>query len=578
MTEETESYHSDSEDDQEFEDAEDVPEDVDMTLDRALNECQEAIRYFFNNQFKEARSLLSPYSHTSMYHSLGECVFLFMEAVLTFEPDAIKAAIKSLKHAISLCNRHRKKNTIGESLGKMVRKSNFEQYTELEAHAELCYAECLLFRSMLSFMEDESLGSLIKAGIKIRSCYNSYKDCRQILLKRKWEVGSTKEHFESGVRMGIGAFSLMISMMPARIIKLLEFIGFSGDRQHGLNEIAIGYSMNGVRQIMCVMMMLGYNLFFFPVLSHRDGDLKTCKELMQTQLRQYPDSVWFLFFEGRMNLLLGNLDSSKDWYIKSWRSQNVWPQFHHICFWELVWVHCLKIEWREALVYCQQLLEKSKWSRSLYSYQKAVIMCMIKEELTQSELDEMNKLMKNVPRYKQRIAGKSLPMEKFAIKKAERYFNQNQNLVLPVFEIMFVWNLFKLLKYFSVASKILKVIEKSLEDLESKSTSSKYDNDNKALILLLKGACLRHMGSPILALDCLETVISMQKYLIEDHYIVPYAIVELALIEWQNGNGDKAILALEDAKKNYTGYSLESRLHFRIHTALTEFKAENKKI
>lgn len=73
-------------------------------------------------------------------------------------------------------------------------------------------------------------------------------------------------HFESGVRMGIGTFNLvriqlrlqlsyitiiiyiyilfyrkyfyffnyilfqMISLLPARIIKLLEFIGFSGDK------------------------------------------------------------------------------------------------------------------------------------------------------------------------------------------------------------------------------------------------------------------------------------------------------------------------------------------------------------
>lgn len=57
----------------------------------------------------------------------------------------------------------------------MVKKVNFEQYSEKEAHAELCYAECLLLKSMLTFMEDETLSSFIKGGIKIRSCYISYK-------------------------------------------------------------------------------------------------------------------------------------------------------------------------------------------------------------------------------------------------------------------------------------------------------------------------------------------------------------------------------------------------------------------
>lgn len=110
-----------------------------------------------------------------MYHALGHSVFLFLEAILTFEQSTIQTASKALKHAMLVCNRYRKKNTIGESIGKMVKKPNFEQYSEEEAHAELCYAECLLLRSMLTFMEDETLSSFIKGGLKIRSCYGSYK-------------------------------------------------------------------------------------------------------------------------------------------------------------------------------------------------------------------------------------------------------------------------------------------------------------------------------------------------------------------------------------------------------------------
>lgn len=110
-----------------------------------------------------------------MYHALGNSVFLYLEALLTFDPQNIQAASKSLKDSIRVCNRYRKKNTLGESLGKMVRKNNFDQFTEEEAHAELCYAECLLLKSMLTFIEDETLASFIKAGFKIRSCYNCYK-------------------------------------------------------------------------------------------------------------------------------------------------------------------------------------------------------------------------------------------------------------------------------------------------------------------------------------------------------------------------------------------------------------------
>ncbi|XP_060516230.1 tetratricopeptide repeat protein 39B-like isoform X2 [Cylas formicarius] len=559
----------------EFEDAPEFPLE-DMTLERALEESQQAINYFFNNQFIEAKNLMSPYSNACIYHSLGHSIFLFLEAILTVEQSAIQTASKALKHSLSVCNRFRKKNTIGESLGKMVRKNHYDQYTELEAHAELCYAECLLLKSMLTFMEDETLSSFIKAGIKIRSCFNSYKDCQQILLKRSWENDSSRLHFESGVNMGIGTFNLMISMLPSRVIKLLEFIGFSGNKNQGLNDLHDGYRRNGIRQILCIMTLLGYNLIVLHVLSHREGDLQICEEILKKQLEKHPDGVWFLFFRGRLEFMRGNLDDSVYWYTRSWKSQNLWPQFHHVCFWELLWVHCLKGDWRQALEYSTRLNEESRWSKCLYTYQKAVILLMMKDELSISEKHELNDLMKNVPKYKQRIAGKSLPMEKFAIKKSSRFFNQNGSLYVPVLELMFMWNLFKILKNFSVASGILKLIDRAELDIDSSMKPSRYDNDNKALVLLLKGAALRHMGTPLQALECFEKVISIQKSLVEDNYLVPYAIVELALTEWSLGNREKAILALEDAKKNYTGYSCESRLHFRIHTALSEFKSEFK--
>lgn len=50
--------------------------------------------------------------------------------------------------------------------------------------------------------------------------------------------------------MGIGAFNLMISLLPARIIKLLEFIGFGGNKAFGLQELEHGFMLKtGLRQV-----------------------------------------------------------------------------------------------------------------------------------------------------------------------------------------------------------------------------------------------------------------------------------------------------------------------------------------
>jgi len=50
----------------------------------------------------------------------------------------------------------------------------FHCFTE-EVHAELCYAECLLIRALLTFIQDENLISFVKGGLKIRECYKVYK-------------------------------------------------------------------------------------------------------------------------------------------------------------------------------------------------------------------------------------------------------------------------------------------------------------------------------------------------------------------------------------------------------------------
>ncbi|KAF5274539.1 hypothetical protein FQA39_LY07151 [Lamprigera yunnana] len=550
-----------------------------MSFEKSMEEAQLAINHFFNNQFDEAIELMQPWANSSLYHAVGYSAFVYMEAVLTFDHQAVLKAIEQLKKSIAVCNHYRRKNTLGESIGKIVKKANYEQYTDIEAHAELCYAECLLLRSLLSFMEDETLGSLIKAGFKIRSCYSSYKECQNILINRDWQNSLTKAHFEGGVRMGIGAFNLMISLLPSKIIKLLEFIGFSGNKELGLADLEKGYRVEGLRKILCVMTLLGYNTIVLNVLSHGEGDFKICEDILETFLKKYPEGVWFLFFKGRLEFMKGNVDNSIQWYIKSWKSQDKWPQFHHMCFWELAWVHCLKLQWKEALVYATYLLDGSRWSRTIYSYQKAVILYMMKDALSATEQMSIENLMKDLPTYKQRIAGKSLPMEKFVIRKSERYFNQSRMLVVPVLELMYLWNLFKVLKNkFHLAENIFKLIENAENDFQIKNKYQKYNGDNKALILLLKGACLRQMHSPLQALECLETAISLAKDIQEDHYIVPYAIAELGLIEWEQNNKEKAIAALEDAKKNYTGYSLESRLHFRIHTALTQFKSEELEV
>ncbi|XP_043281820.1 tetratricopeptide repeat protein 39B-like isoform X2 [Venturia canescens] len=545
-----------------------------MDLTTAIAEAKRASDCFFNNDFQQAKNILEPWADSSMYHSLGNSVFAFLEAILTFEQRHIEKASEAIKLCMNVCSKHRRHTTLTQNIGKMVKKTNYDLYTIEEIHAELCYAESLLLKALLTFVEDETLVSFVKAGLKIRTCFLSYKECLTILRTRKWENEMHRVHFESGVRMGIGTFNLMISLLPGRVIKLLEFIGFSGDKNYGLKELKIGYEEHrGIRQVLCSMTLLSYNLIVSFILSHADGDLEWCERALHEQLSLYPNGVWFLFFKGRLEFTRGNVEESVRWYMQSWKSQTLWPQFHHLCFWELMWANCVQQRWDDALFFASSLAKDSNWSRTIYLYQKAAIMMMKDSDVGGKQCEMISTLMMQAPTHKQRIAGKSLPMEKFVIKKTERYFAQKKSLVLPVYELMFVWNLFRVVgKRRDFVLSMYKNIENAENHLKM-SPKTEYQADNEGLLLAIKGACLRQMNHLYLAEDCLKRVISMEKQIKDDTYLVPYAIFELAMIASDRGDQPAAIALLENAKKHYTGYSLESRLHFRIHSGLMELNS-----
>ena len=62
-----------------------------------------------------------------------------------------------------------------------------------------------------------------------------------------------------------------------------------------------------------------------------------------------------------------------------------------------------------------------------------------------SGCDHATALLKSVPSMTQRIAGKSLPIEKFAVRKVKRFLAQGNRLILPGYELMYVWNGFSVL-------------------------------------------------------------------------------------------------------------------------------------
>ncbi|XP_064842519.1 tetratricopeptide repeat protein 39A-like isoform X3 [Oncorhynchus masou masou] len=490
-----------------------------MTLQVCLEECMEALDLFLNNHFSESLDKLRPRVKESMYHALIYATVLEMQAMMTFQQDDIVNAGNTMKSAQEVCQRFRRKSSSNIS------KSPGERLTEEQLHAlhaDACYAECLLQRAALTFLQDENMVSFIKGGIKVRNSYLIYKELHTFLQSNSSLQGPNHIHLEGGVSFGIGAFNLTLSMFPPRLLKVLEFAGFSGDKEYGLSQLNDGATTNNLRSMLCALLLLCYYTFLTFILGTGEGDVADAEKLLKPFRLRYPQGAIFLFFAGRAEAIKGNIDEAVVLFEDGCKAQQQWKQFHHMCYWELMWCFTYKCAWRMAYFYADLLSNESRWSKAMYVYMKAAYLSMLAPGEARPFGEDEVELFRRVSTFKQKIAGKSPPTEKFAIRKARRY-KASCPVRLPV---------------------------------------------------PVLGLCLKNQRHIQAAEECFNKVYNSEKKIKFDHYLVPNALLELSVVYIDTGRKEEAIKLLVKAKTNYKEYSMESRTQFRIHAALSKLKAD----
>ncbi|XP_035388205.1 tetratricopeptide repeat protein 39A isoform X2 [Electrophorus electricus] len=435
-------------------DAPGTADSTQISMQACLEECMEALDLFLNNRFSESLDKLKLRSKQSMYHALIYATVLEMQSMMTFQHEDLVSAANTMKSAQEVCQRFRKRS------GSLASRAAEDELSEEELHAEACYAECLLQRAALTFLQDENMVSFIKGGIKVRSSYLIYKELHSFIESHSSFKGPNHKHLEGGVAFGIGAFNLTLSLFPARILKVLEFAGFSGDKEYGLCRLYEGATSHSLRSMLCALLLLCYYTFLSFILGTGEGDVADAENLLNPFRLRYPHGAIFLFFAGRVEEIKGNVDEAVALFEDGCKAQQAWKQFHHMCYWELMWCFTYKRHWKMAYFYADLLSQESRWSKAMYVYMKAACLSMLPVGEARPFGENEVELFRQVPTLKQKIAGKSPPTEKFAIRKARRYRASNPvRLPVPVLEMMYMWN------GFSMISKQRELTEGMLDTL-----------------------------------------------------------------------------------------------------------------
>ncbi|MBN3305798.1 TT39A protein, partial [Amia calva] len=510
----------------------------------------------------------------SMYHALIYATILEMQAMMTFEQDDIASAGSTMKSAQEVCQRFRKKSTVVGSITSVVSKSSGDDFTEEELHAEACYAECLLQRAALTFLQDENMMGFIKGGIKVRNSYMIYKELHGFTQAHGFHRGPSHTHLEGAVSLGIGAFNLTLSLVPPRILRLLEFAGFSGDKDYGLSQLHEGATSLNLRSMLCALLLLCYYTFLSFILGTGEGEVTEAERLLKPFLVRYPRGAIFLFFAGRAEEIKGNIDEAVALFDEGCKAQQAWKQFHHMCYWELMWCYTFKRAWKMAYFYADLLSKESRWSKAMYVYMKAAYLSMLPVDEARPFGEQEVELFRQVDSFKQKIAGKSPPTEKFAIRKARRYKASSPVLLpVPVLEMMYMWNGFTMIRKRPELTRGMMETLLEAERTLQEAPANDYSVDDRSVILLLKGLCLKNEGQTRAAEECFLQVYKSEKKIKYDSYLVPNALLELSLLYIEMGRKEEAVKLLQRAKTHYKDYSMESRTQFRIHAALSKLRA-----
>lgn len=195
------------------------------------------------------------------------------------------------------------------------------------------------------------------------------------------------------------------------------------------------------------MVLLVYHLIISSVIPVQDVDIDLAERITHYNLSRYPDGVFFLYFSGRLYSTQTRAAKAIEQYqyacppihtsvcivayylyigfSKALRIQrdagSSFKQIQHIVRWDLSLTHLSLGDYIQANENLSILAKESNWSKAVYSYGHAVTMyeALIRESVRSDDeqADEsirklqIREVMKTIPGFVQRIAGKSLPFE-----------------------------------------------------------------------------------------------------------------------------------------------------------------------
>ncbi|KAM9098339.1 tetratricopeptide repeat protein 39C isoform X1 [Sarcophilus harrisii] len=558
------------------------------------------INMLLNNGFRESDQLFRQYRNHSPLMSFGASFVSFLirklretklndlprisqpNAMMTFEEEKMQLACDDLKTTEKLCESEEAGviETIKNKIKKNVdaRKSAPSMVDRLQR--QIIIADCQVYLAVLSFVKQE-LSAYIKGGWILRKAWKIYNKCyvdinalQELYQKKLTEEPSdaandnhiavegvseeSLNRLKGAVSFGYGLFHLCISMVPPNLLKIINLLGFPGDRLQGLSSLMYASESKDMKAPLATLALLWYHTVVRPFFALDGSDNKAgldeAKEILMKKEAAYPNSSLFMFFKGRIQRLECQINSALTSFHTALELAIDQREIQHVCLYEIGWCSMIELNFKDAFNSFERLKNESRWSQCYYAYLTAVC------QGATGDVDGAQVVFREVQRLFKR---KNNQIEQFSVKKAERFRKQiptKELCVLASIEVLYLWKALP---------------NCSFPNLQRMSQACHEVDDSSAIGLknLLLGAIHKCLGNSEDAIQFFQRAVKDELCRQNNLYVQPYACYELGCLLLDNPETvARGRTLLLQAKEEFTGYDFENRLHVRIHAALASLR------
>ncbi|GAV07554.1 hypothetical protein RvY_17377 [Ramazzottius varieornatus] len=362
---------------------------------------------------------------------------------------------------------------------------------------------------------------------------------------------------------GFGCFHVLLSLLPAHLVKWLKFLGFEGNVNTGIRALNYCTRTPDSKALLARITLIWYYTVIRTYYAVQEDQLRQgiddasiLIEEMDDQLRASPIVQ---FFENRLKRFKGDMEGALSSYNHALQSPTQVQEIEMLVRHEIGIVQLQLQKWNLAVDHLQKLLAGGRWGKSLYAYFLG---------LCYGVLGDAPRCVDHISKVSSLAVMKNGPLELFLAARSEELTKDKKLLDESLYKLLTMETLY----FCNCPQKVpLATSVANLIGIEGV-TQERF----VPLRCFMQGQLHSALGRKQQAILCYRQAIndgdvlcSKKFYQLEEH-VPAFACYELAVLLGRDKQSSDSGEQKELFKKAGDGYSkchFQNRLHVRIHLA-----------